>query len=466
MTAWRDHEFNIKAFGGVLDGTKYEFSEWSNGKSRSHKVKARSDQSLVAEMNAVDSLPVPEISGYNEGRDTFKVGEEYVLSGTGYDRDGNELPYYALSWSVRLYSNGVDSDQMTSRKIATEKGRDLYFEIPEPETFAESETGFIEVVLTATDENKGLSSSKTLTMQPSQVDVRFESEPSGLYVLANGEQIQTPVTHIMWQKQSIELDSPGSQKKKGEIYNLWTWSDEDGNEVYNKAHTYVVPRAKSRKSRVIKATFGIGPSPFVSASQGGSSNGASVGIVVACLVVVVLALALGGYLLYRKKRGIEIVDVSDDQSFVDEDFAKSKPVDITNETDGSNDESFERHHQQQNDIEASHHSARSGPSGVFDDVASSVFGSEVAASIAGASTDPRDNRGAAPVSPSIASLDSEDPYHSVVMNGVSKYIPDQPEPAEDASVLPAPPALGDYLDGDRQLDTGSDTTSIVTDRAL
>ena len=172
--------------------------------------------------------------------------------------------------------------------------------------------------------------------------------------------------------------------------------------------------------------------------------------------------------MYRKKRGIEIVDVSaDDQSFVDEDFAKSKPVDITNETDGSNDESFERH--QQIDIEASHHSARSGPSDVFDDVGSSVFGSEVAASIAGASTDPRDNRGAAePVSPSIASLDSEDPYHSVVMNGVStsRYIPDQPEPAEDATVLPAPPALGDYLEGDRQLDVGSDTTSIVTDRAL
>lgn len=228
--------------------------------------------------------------------------------------------------------------------------------------------------------------------------------------------------------------------------------------MYNQAHTYFVPRAKSSESRVVKATFGTGPSPFVSASQGGSSNGASVGIVVACLVVVVLALALGGYLLYRKKRGIEIIDVSDDQSFVDEDFAKSKPVDITNQTDGSNDESFERHHQ--TDIEASHHSARSCPSGVFDDVGSSVFGSEVAASIAGASTDPRDNRGAAPVSPSLASLDSEDPY------GASGGIPDQPEPAEDATVLPAPPALGDYLDGDRQLDVASDTTSIVTDRAL
>ena len=465
VTAWRDHEFNVKAFGGFLDGTKYEFSEWSNGKSRSHKVKARSDQTFVAEMNAVDSLPVPEISGYREGRDTFKAGEEYVLSGTGYDRDGKELPYYALSWSVRLYSNGVDGDEMTSRKIATEKGRDLYFEIPEPETFTESETGFIEVVLTATDENDGLSSSKTLIMQPSHVDVRFESEPSGLYVLANGEQIQTPVTLILWQKQSIELDSPGSQKKKGDIYNWWSWSDEDGNEVYNQAHTYVVPRAKSDESRVIKATFGTGPSPFVSASQGGSSNGASVGIVVACLVVVILALALGAYLLYRKKRGIEIVDVSDDRSFVDEDFAKTKTVDITNETDGSNDESFERH--QQTDIEASHHSARSGPSGVFDDVGSSVFGSEVAASIAGASTDPRDNRGGAPVSPSIASLDSEDPYHSVVMNGVSREIPDQPEPAEDATILPpAPPALSDYLEGDRQLDVASDTTSIVTDRAL
>jgi len=76
---------------------------------------------------------------------------------------------------------------------------------------------------------------------------------------------------------------------------------------------------------------------------------------------------------------------------------------------------------------------------------------------------------------SIASLDSDDPYHSAVMNaGVSRHydaIPSQPEPAEDddgSSVvqLPQPPALSDYLAGDCQLDTNSDTTSIVTDRAL
>ena len=197
------------------------------------------------------------------------------------------------------------------------------------------------------------------------------------------------------------------------------------------------------------------------------------------LVVVVLALGVGGYLLYRKKRGIEIVDVSADvdRSFGDEDF-KSKPVDVTNDT--CNDESFERLRQQE-DLEASHdqNSVVDAVKGVFDDVGSllgSVFGSEAGAGEASAFADNYDAAAVPSESPgSIASLDSDDPYHSAVMNAaVSRHydaIPSQPEPAEDddgSSVvqLPQPPALSDYLAGDCQLDTNSDTTSIVTDRAL
>ena len=476
VSAWRDTSFNVKAFGGYVGDQKYQFSEWSNGQSRSHNVKARSDKTVVATMKAVDSIPIPEISGYKEGRETFKVGEEFVLTGTGVDRAGKELPYYDLSWSVNLYSKGADGGKMTQRKIAGQKGRDLYFEIPEPESIAESETGFIEVTLTAKDEKEGLKSTKTMIMQPSHVDVRFESEPAGMYVMANGEQIQTPTTLTLWRKQTIELDSPGSQKKRGDVYNWWSWSDEHGNKVFTQSHTYIVPRAT--ESRIIKATFGVGPSPFGSA-QAGSSGGASVGIVVACLVVVVLALGVGGYLLYRKKRGIEIVDVSADvdRSFGDEDF-KSKPVDVTNDT--CNDESFERLHQQE-DLEASHdqNSVVGAVKGVFDDVGSllgSVFGFEDGAGEASTIADNFDAAAVLSESPgSIASLDSDDPYHNAVMNaGVSRHydsIPSHPEPAEDddgSSVLqlPQPPALSDYLAGDIHLDTASDTTSIVTDRAL
>eukprot|EP00562_Extubocellulus_spinifer_P005313 CAMPEP_0178535294 /NCGR_PEP_ID=MMETSP0696-20121128/35469_1 /TAXON_ID=265572 /ORGANISM="Extubocellulus spinifer, Strain CCMP396" /LENGTH=1360 /DNA_ID=CAMNT_0020167425 /DNA_START=360 /DNA_END=4442 /DNA_ORIENTATION=+ len=456
VSTWRDHSFNVKAVGGqFLNDKKYEWVQWSNGKSRSHKVKARKDDSIVAEFEAVESLPVPEISGYREGRDTFKAGEEFVLSGSGYTAHGKELPYYALSWTVRLYSGGMDGTDMTSRQIAKEKGRDLYFEIPAPESFQESETGFIEVVLKAEDERDGLSSTKTLIMQPSHVDVTLESEPSGLFVMANGEKIKTPTTITTWQKQVIQLDSPWQQKKKGDIYTWWSWSDEEGNSVYKADHSYIVPRPRNGgEPRVITATFGVGASPYVQSAQDGSSSTTKIGIVVAALVAVVLAIALGAFLIYRKNKGIAILDVSDNERSVGDDFkvrsGAAVDVDRSHTTDDShsyhNDETFRDN---EYGLQESS-SVSSGPSSILSGIASSIFGDDDFQR----QTTKRDNRSRTPENllvddgeSSVASdsIASEDPYSEVIMGALSTNA-----------------SLEDYeYGGDVGLDTVSDTTSMA-----
>ena len=139
---------------------------------------------------------------------------------------------------------------------------------------------------------------------------------------------------------------------------------------------------------------------------------------------------------------------------------------------------------QRGDLEASHeqNSVVEAVKGVFDDVGSllgSVFGSKAGAGEASTIADNLDATAVHSETPgSIASLDSDDPYHREVMStGISRHydsipsIPSHPEPAEDddgSSVLQLQqlPALSDYLARDCQLDAASDTTSIFTDRAL
>jgi len=290
---WDGHKFNVRAKSQSMGGNAYKWSSWSNGESRSHKYKAEQDEKVVAEFEL--AMPVPVISGLSNLEDspTFHVGEEFYLSGYSKDVDGNVMSSKSLSWELRIV-NDFDSTYLT---ITSKKGGEFAFSAPDPTTFEEAQTSHVEVLLMATD-SSGISSTETVSLQPSLSEVVIDTVPSGLIILADGAQVRTPATITSWQSDSILLEAP-PQKKDGEVYAWHAWSEED---AAAPTFDYVVPRTrKSGVPRTVVATFGDPAlAPKIKSSSSGSKVGAIFGIIVG--LVAVLGVIVGTFVVLRKKR--------------------------------------------------------------------------------------------------------------------------------------------------------------------
>lgn len=305
LLTWDSHKFNVRAKSQSMDGNAYKWSSWSSGESRSHKYKAVQDEKLVAEFEL--AMPVPVISGLNDLEDspTFKVGEEFYLSGYSKDVDGNIMSSKSLSWELRMVNN-FDS---TYRTITSQKGGEFAFSAPDPDTFEEAQTSHLEVLLMATD-SAGTSSTETVALEPTLSEVLIDTVPSGLIILADGAQIRTPATVKTWESDSIQFEAP-PQKKNGEVFAWHAWSEEG---AMAPTLDYVVPRVrKSGRPRTVVATFGDPAlAPKIKSSSSGSNTGAITGIVVG--LVAVLGVIAGAFIVLKKRnKGEEhrIVDLRD-----------------------------------------------------------------------------------------------------------------------------------------------------------
>jgi hypothetical protein len=77
------------------------------------------------------------------------------------------------------------------------------FPAPGPEDFSASTNSYLEVLLTATDPETGLSATKSRIIMPNLVNLTFSSQPSGLEILLGGNKIVTPATVISWTNHTI-----------------------------------------------------------------------------------------------------------------------------------------------------------------------------------------------------------------------------------------------------------------------
>ena len=74
---------------------------------------------------------------------------------------------------------------------------------PGPEDFTASTNSYLEVLLTATDPETGLSATTNRIIMPNMVNLTFSSQPSGLELLLDGNKVQTPTTIVSWTNHTI-----------------------------------------------------------------------------------------------------------------------------------------------------------------------------------------------------------------------------------------------------------------------
>lgn len=161
---------------------------------------------------------------------SFSVGDRINLKGTAFDVDGGLLSGSSLSWEVLLHHE----DHWHTILEPTVGDNLVIPAAPGPIDLSTAKDSYWMVSLTATDAG-GLSTTATTIMKPNLVDFALDSTPSGLVVLANGEEFQTPITITTWENTEINVEGKIQTDDNGDMFALHEWSDGGA-----KSHQFIV----------------------------------------------------------------------------------------------------------------------------------------------------------------------------------------------------------------------------------
>ncbi len=150
---------------------------------------------------------------------TFKVGDEIAFSGSASDPEDGSLTEASLSWSIQLRHCNLANTVCHTHFVETHTGASGSFTAPNHEHPAH-----LDLVLTATD-STGLSTSKTLSIDPQTVTLHMRSNTAGIELTAGSVTQATPfdLTAIVGSVNSINAPSP--QTAGGSTYIYTAWSD-------------------------------------------------------------------------------------------------------------------------------------------------------------------------------------------------------------------------------------------------
>jgi glucose/arabinose dehydrogenase/PKD repeat protein len=160
--------------------------------------------------------PVPTIT--SPGADTrWKVGDVIEFAGTATDAEDGVLPPSALSWSVTIEhcpSNCHTHPFQTFPGVAGGS-----FPAPDHEY-----PSHLALALTATD-STGARRTVTQPLHPQTVDLRFETDPTGLTVDVGPSGEATPFTRTVIVGSSNSITAPSPQTGNGSTSTFLSWSD-------------------------------------------------------------------------------------------------------------------------------------------------------------------------------------------------------------------------------------------------
>jgi glucose/arabinose dehydrogenase len=175
----------------------------------------------------VGNLPAPTIS--TPLADTmFRAGDVISYVGTALDFEDGDLPASAFNWTIlfhhesHIHPAGVFSDTTSGTLTIPTTGHDFL-----------GETSY-EIVLTVTD-STGLSNSTSVSVYPEKVNLSFDSLPTGLTIIVDGINRQTPF--VLDDLISFEHTIAAPIQSSGGVdYTFWRWSDGG-----SQTHNIVVP---------------------------------------------------------------------------------------------------------------------------------------------------------------------------------------------------------------------------------
>ncbi len=149
----------------------------------------------------------------------FEVGEELTLHATATDPEDGPLPDSSITWEARQHHN-----EHYHPFLAPVQGNDITIVGPEPEDLLAATNSYIEILVTATD-STGLATTVSLDVQPNAVQLDIASEPPGLAVFLDGQEVITPESVTSWADNELTLDAPDQPNGVGGTWFFDEWSD-------------------------------------------------------------------------------------------------------------------------------------------------------------------------------------------------------------------------------------------------
>ncbi|MFN8074085.1 MAG: PA14 domain-containing protein [Kineosporiaceae bacterium] len=183
----------------------------------------------VAPAAAATSPPVVTITGPLDG-EQFSAGGAYRLRAIATDPDGGRLADSALTWVV-LRHQGAGTDVY----LGPVQGNDVPLTAPQPASLAATTTTWLEIQLTARDDNGG-TTVVSRHFRPRTVPVTLATYPPGRRVAVNGSTLTGPATITSWAGLRLTVASWTQTDPDARSYVLERWSDGGA-----ASHTVVTP---------------------------------------------------------------------------------------------------------------------------------------------------------------------------------------------------------------------------------
>ncbi len=192
---------------------------------------------------SVGNAPTATIQSPTDGAQ-FRAGDVITYSGSGTDPDDGTLPASAFTWNIDFLHEGH-----VHPGTAVTGVRNGSFTIPTAGHDYSGNTRY-RITLTVRDSN-GVTSSQSVTINPTKVNLSFDTVPSGRTLYLDGIARTTPFVHdtLVGFNHTIEARN---QTAGATSYTFASWSDGGGQQ-----HTITVPT----EAQNYTATFNVAQQP-------------------------------------------------------------------------------------------------------------------------------------------------------------------------------------------------------------
>jgi uncharacterized repeat protein (TIGR01451 family) len=148
---------------------------------------------------------------------TWKVGDSIAFSGHATDPQDGSLPASALSWTLVIRHCPSNCHTHTIQSFPGVASGS--FSTPDHEY-----PSFLELRLTAVN-SKGVTHSRTITLQPQTVSLTFQSSPPGMSLIVATGGGTTPFVQTVIVGSEITIEASPTQTLGGIPYGFLSWSD-------------------------------------------------------------------------------------------------------------------------------------------------------------------------------------------------------------------------------------------------
>lgn len=261
---------------GSVDSTAAS-PTFTYGTAGSHTARLRvidtvdTDDTVTVTIQAGNDSPTATIDTPS-GSLTWKANDAISFSGRATDPQQGDLPGSSLDWKLQLqHCSTFDSCHIHVLRewdgVASGS-----FVAPDHEYPA-----YLELVLTATDA-QGLTSTRTLRLDPKTVDLTFASNPTGLQLTVGPTAQSAPFTRTVIQGSTNSVSGVTPQTSGGLSYNFAGWSDRG-----DQTHVVTAPTAATTYTASFVATTGRLPQSDISVlhvdSHDAATGGAATNVV-------------------------------------------------------------------------------------------------------------------------------------------------------------------------------------------